>query len=316
MTDELSTIDTEAIEELAEIREEQAILDERLERMEEKRDTVSEDVYDRVRTDYESRRERLEEEARPLAESARGEYERLREVHERARDDLAEARLDREEVEFRHELGELDDEELEERLEGVVERIEEGETDLAEVEEVRERFLAALGSEPEPGPGGVEWSSDEGEYGTKSLEIETPGWETPSEEEALGSEGLEGPIGSNEESEAPPGGDAVPEEDLDETQIITRPRFLIYKGEDWIGQYTLAEDRVGIGRDADNQLHLLGDSISRHHAEVVRDGGHFEIQDLGSENGTFVNGEVADSHELSDGDVVHVGSHRLVFRGM
>ncbi|MBI2169490.1 MAG: FHA domain-containing protein [Actinobacteria bacterium] len=76
--------------------------------------------------------------------------------------------------------------------------------------------------------------------------------------------------------------------------------------------YTVA-DRVRIGRDPDNDV-VVGDDVlvSRHHAEMARlpDIG-YEIADLGSHNGTFVNGRRVRRAILQPLDVVGIGRHRF-----
>ena len=66
--------------------------------------------------------------------------------------------------------------------------------------------------------------------------------------------------------------------------------------------------RFSIGRGDDNDLRPHSDAISRHHCEVVIDGGAATIRDLGSRNGTFVNGQrIADQQRLKAGDKLTVG---------
>ncbi|HVE92380.1 MAG TPA: DUF3662 and FHA domain-containing protein [Actinomycetota bacterium] len=74
--------------------------------------------------------------------------------------------------------------------------------------------------------------------------------------------------------------------------------------------------RIRIGRLADNDLVLPDPEISRHHAEVVDDSGNgmYVVRDLGSKNGTMVNGEKVDQHRLRDGDRIVVGHTVLEFR--
>ncbi|MDJ0769818.1 MAG: DUF3662 and FHA domain-containing protein [Ilumatobacter sp.] len=76
----------------------------------------------------------------------------------------------------------------------------------------------------------------------------------------------------------------------------------------------LGEEKNLIGRLADCVVVISDGNTSRHHAEVHRAGSGFVINDLGSTNGTFVNGErlVAD-HRLADGDIITVGSVSLRF---
>ncbi|HLI73148.1 MAG TPA: FHA domain-containing protein [Acidimicrobiales bacterium] len=70
------------------------------------------------------------------------------------------------------------------------------------------------------------------------------------------------------------------------------------------------ESVVTIGRAPDNTF-VLGDDllVSRHHAEVVlgADGAH--LRDLGSHNGTFVNGQQVSKADIKPGDLVGVGQH-------
>ncbi len=71
--------------------------------------------------------------------------------------------------------------------------------------------------------------------------------------------------------------------------------------------------RVVIGRrgNADIQLHDF--ETSRRHAEIVRLGSSYWIRDLGSTNGTFVNGQRVESALLRSGDRIQIGAETLTF---
>jgi len=68
-----------------------------------------------------------------------------------------------------------------------------------------------------------------------------------------------------------------------------------------------------IGRGSDSDLQLLDQGVSRRHVDVQYDGQRATIYDLGSTNGTTVNGHEIGSHMLRHGDVVRVGHTRMVF---
>ena len=72
---------------------------------------------------------------------------------------------------------------------------------------------------------------------------------------------------------------------------------------------------VRIGREHDNTIVIDDLLASRHHAELRHiDGGHTEIVDLGSHNGTFVNGRRVNRHVLGAGDIVSIGRRYFRFR--
>ncbi|MGZ6793784.1 MAG: FhaA domain-containing protein, partial [Mycobacteriales bacterium] len=69
-----------------------------------------------------------------------------------------------------------------------------------------------------------------------------------------------------------------------------------------------------IGRGADADLQLTDTGVSRRHAEVRVADGQVELHDLGSTNGTRVNGQPVGSATLADGDRITVGTTDLVLR--
>ena len=71
---------------------------------------------------------------------------------------------------------------------------------------------------------------------------------------------------------------------------------------------------VTIGRQATNDVVLSDPNVSRRHAELRRDGGRWVLVDLGSTNGSLVNGKLTREHELQDGDRLAFGSSALIFR--
>jgi putative nucleotidyltransferase with HDIG domain len=72
--------------------------------------------------------------------------------------------------------------------------------------------------------------------------------------------------------------------------------------------------RVTIGRSSRCDLTLSHQLVSRTHAEIVYTGVVYEIRDLGSVNGTYVNGRLANSAQLNDGDHITIGDFTLEFR--
>ncbi len=76
--------------------------------------------------------------------------------------------------------------------------------------------------------------------------------------------------------------------------------------------YELAQfSRVGIGRHESNDIQLPSRAVSNFHAEILKEDGALVIRDLGSTNGTRVNGERVDRSPVSPGDSIRIGNHVL-----
>ncbi len=68
-----------------------------------------------------------------------------------------------------------------------------------------------------------------------------------------------------------------------------------------------------IGRSPQSEVWLPDTALSGCHARIFRQGGNWVLEDSGSTNGTFVNGQRVTRHELRDGDVIAVGRTQLAF---
>ncbi|MGB6057438.1 MAG: BTAD domain-containing putative transcriptional regulator [Microthrixaceae bacterium] len=78
-------------------------------------------------------------------------------------------------------------------------------------------------------------------------------------------------------------------------------------------RFPLDTQVVTLGRLNDRDIVLPDDRVSRHHAELRRTGANYRVIDVGSANGTLVNGAPADGSDLSDGDRIRLGDTELVF---
>lgn len=72
--------------------------------------------------------------------------------------------------------------------------------------------------------------------------------------------------------------------------------------------YPLEGDLLTLGRDAGNSIAINDAEISRRHARLTFQGGKYVLEDLGSTNGTYVNGQrLGGPHVLKPGDVISFG---------
>ena len=89
--------------------------------------------------------------------------------------------------------------------------------------------------------------------------------------------------------------------------------LVVKRGPNAGSKYVLESDVTTAGRHPDSDIFLDDITVSRRHAEFVRDGGSYRVRDVGSLNGTYVNRERTDDAVLAHGDEVQIGKFKLVF---
>jgi hypothetical protein len=77
--------------------------------------------------------------------------------------------------------------------------------------------------------------------------------------------------------------------------------------------FTLAGERMRVGRSPEAEVFLDDVTVSRNHAVIVRRRDGFYIDDLGSLNGSYVNRRRIESHLLQNGDELQIGKYKLTF---
>jgi pSer/pThr/pTyr-binding forkhead associated (FHA) protein len=78
-------------------------------------------------------------------------------------------------------------------------------------------------------------------------------------------------------------------------------------------RFALDRDVITIGRHPQSDIFLDDVTVSRRHAEVVRSAEGYEVRDVGSLNGTYLNRERLDSAPMVNGDELQIGRFKLVF---
>ena len=79
------------------------------------------------------------------------------------------------------------------------------------------------------------------------------------------------------------------------------------------GEYELEQERLTIGRKPDNDIQIDNLAVSGKHALVITILDDSFLEDLGSTNGSYVNGKLVKKHALKDGDVIAIGKHELKY---
>ena len=97
--------------------------------------------------------------------------------------------------------------------------------------------------------------------------------------------------------------------------LDTRPHLasVSTSGEEKIA-YILNQSEIKIGRTLNNEFVIDHPSVSKRHAQIVNDGGVYRVSDLGSSNGTFIEGKRVNQTPLFDGCEVRFGRKNYVYR--
>ncbi len=86
------------------------------------------------------------------------------------------------------------------------------------------------------------------------------------------------------------------------------PRITLQTPDGQAFEAELTADLMTVGRTEDNDMEIPDGSVSSHHGQFTNEGGHWVFTDLGSTNGTKVNGERVDRVELGHGASFEIGS--------
>jgi pSer/pThr/pTyr-binding forkhead associated (FHA) protein len=89
--------------------------------------------------------------------------------------------------------------------------------------------------------------------------------------------------------------------------------LVVKRGPNAGSRFLLDQPSTSAGRHPDSDIFLDDVTVSRRHAEFRLENGEFQVVDVGSLNGTYVNREPVDSAVLANGDEVQIGKFRLVF---
>ena len=104
--------------------------------------------------------------------------------------------------------------------------------------------------------------------------------------------------------------------DLMQTKRQSHPTIAIVKGPQTGAIFELSEATVALGRDPHSTIFLNDMTVSRNHARIDLSKvgeGIITIEDLGSLNGTWVDGAIVNNAQLVDGSTIQIGTFRMIF---
>jgi len=93
------------------------------------------------------------------------------------------------------------------------------------------------------------------------------------------------------------------------------PKLVLKFGDSVLKELQVGRKEVSIGRSPNNGLVIDNPAVSNRHARVFSQDEHLMLEDFGSLNGTFVNGQRVKSTSLNPGDAVTIGKHTILVEG-
>ena len=92
-----------------------------------------------------------------------------------------------------------------------------------------------------------------------------------------------------------------------------RAKIVVLNGPEQGQEHYLERGRTVLGRGDDADVVLSDPALSRHHAEIRFSGIEYRVKDLGSSNGTLLNGSEVDEYAVRSGDKLTIGETILRF---
>ena len=89
--------------------------------------------------------------------------------------------------------------------------------------------------------------------------------------------------------------------------------IIIIKGPNIGDKFYLTKDKFSIGRSSDSDILLDDITVSRQHATIEKYNEEFIMRDLGSLNGSNINGEIVNESKLNNGDKLQIGKYIFLF---
>ncbi|MCU1587287.1 MAG: domain containing protein [Frankiales bacterium] len=124
---------------------------------------------------------------------------------------------------------------------------------------------------------------------------------------------LEGALEAGESGEAEASGQADAETTAGDGLPPGSALLVVKRGPNAGSRFLLDADVTTAGRHPDSDIFLDDVTVSRRHAEFVRESNGFLVRDVGSLNGTYLHRERIEAAGLAGGDEVQIGKYRLVF---
>jgi hypothetical protein len=334
--EDLSSIDVSQLDALARLDADHRAIEALSKKAAWRRDREME-IYARVTADYEARLGAIAEQAAPIRQRLHQDLQKLEALCQHCEAELDRARTALQEVDFRREIGEFTTEQFQQSQQAAERTVAEREAEFASVRELRQRYRDVLPVTQRARVGAVKPAGTA--PAVVAPGVAAPGVAVPVAPAPI----VSAPIAPAAAVPAPIVPAATGAPPPESTAFLPPPSaedFRVLASDEAdndskafatmaISAAMLIEDRGGlpgthhrlgqsttIGRAPENEIVVPNQEVSRRHARIVVVDSGYVLRDLGSPNGTFVNGtRVTSDQRLRDGDKITVGGKDFLFAG-
>ena len=305
------------------LQKQQTVMLERLEKLNDKSDTVSDVVYARILKDYQHKLEQLNMELSPLYDQLKLRKAEIAEAVDEVEEELKAYMVEKEEISVRAELGEFTEKKaaskidaLEKENEDKFDRLNKLKSELEKVDEV---LTAEVGTQDMPGsiPKPVEElgeampeavaediQEDQKMNGPSTLSEEVP------QEELLPQPPPEDSAAGNADKTILDLGEEVQQ---GSTLLFRPPTLTILSGDQKGTEFRLKMGVTNIGSGSENDILMDDPSIAEKHAQITFGPDGFTIYDYNTPGGILINGQRISEHLVQSGDKIQIGDLELRF---
>jgi hypothetical protein len=309
----------ELIENLSNLQKERDVFIERVDKLNEKASSISEVVYKKIKTDYDTKINTLNSEIYPLLEELSLRKSELDGEIKKYEEELKEYMVEKEEIEVRKELGEFEEGEAEKLLQKLEDENSGNFDALNKLKEVMANIEEAL----------------ESEVNNESINFTEENKQTEDSEpvELNENEDILEEVSDEMQEELPPlppeievedniDGTVVMEPQInftdnetngDSTMLFSSPVLEIVSGSLAGTEFRVKMGTTNIGSDEDNDVVLNEPLVAKKHAQITFGPDGFTIYDFNSPTGVEVNGSKVSEYLLKNEDIIQIGEVLLKF---
>lgn len=317
----------ELIKNLSGLQKERDVFADRIDKLNEKSDSISEVVYNKIKGDYSSKVQTLNSEIYPLLEELSLRKSELHSEIKEYEDELKEYMVEKEEIEVRKELGEFKSGEAEKLL-SKLEKENSGNFDiLNKLKESMDDIENALESEVNNNDFLTpEFTKDEMKIDELSDIEEIPeideDYQNNFEEKNESFQESLPPLPPQIDEEGTLDGTITMEpqvnfsnqpNDGESTMLFSSPVLEIVSGSLAGTEYRVKMGTTNIGSDQNNDIYLDDVSVSPKHAQITFGPDGFTVFDFKSESGIEVNGQQVSEYLLKNDDIIQIGDILVKF---